>query len=208
MGNLPNLSCNLNSESQLHVICRGAHVLWKTFSIFVIIIATVAREFASLVRMQRETFPGRFSRNFGKFLFWLQLDNFWWTPFSKQLVFREYNFIVHVCWHMWLASSCLRFVMLSQKPVLFVAVNNSLDIGRKWNVHKTFRRRPGRLMYIQFTSCVQGEEKLSFTKTFTYLKKHCLPSVTFSLGYFQRRLFYASFLKALLLTVSILRPLI
>ena len=29
-----------------------------------------------------------------------------------------------------------------------------LDTGRKLNVHKTFRRRPGRLMYVQFTSCV------------------------------------------------------
>ena len=28
------------------------------------------------------------------------------------------------------------------------------DTGRKLNVHKTFRRRPGRLMYVQFTSCV------------------------------------------------------
>ena len=30
-----------------------------------------------------------------------------------------------------------------------------LDTGRKLNVHKTFRRRPGR----QFTSCVYGESK-------------------------------------------------
>ena len=29
---------------------------------------------------------------------------------------------------------------------------NALDTGRKLNVHKTFRRRPGRLMYVQFTS--------------------------------------------------------
>ena len=35
-----------------------------------------------------------------------------------------------------------------------------VDTGRKLNVHKTFRRRPGRrtsserLMYVQFTSCV------------------------------------------------------
>ena len=34
----------------------------------------------------------------------------------------------------------------------------SLDTVRsKLNVHKTFRRRPGRLMYDQFTSCVQRE---------------------------------------------------
>ena len=28
--------------------------------------------------------------------------------------------------------------------------------GRKLNVHKTFRRRPGRLMSVRFTSRVQG----------------------------------------------------
>ena len=32
--------------------------------------------------------------------------------------------------------------------------NIPVDTGRKLNVHKTFRRRPGRLMYVQFTSCV------------------------------------------------------
>ena len=31
------------------------------------------------------------------------------------------------------------------------------DTWRKLNVHKTFRRRPERLMYVQFTSCVQGD---------------------------------------------------
>ena len=30
----------------------------------------------------------------------------------------------------------------------------SVDIGRKLNVHKTFRRRPGRLLYVQFKPCV------------------------------------------------------
>ena len=30
-----------------------------------------------------------------------------------------------------------------------------VDTGRKLNVHKTFRRRPGRL-YVQFTSCIYG----------------------------------------------------
>ena len=29
-----------------------------------------------------------------------------------------------------------------------------VDTGRKLKVHKTFRRRPGRSMYVQFTSCV------------------------------------------------------
>ena len=34
---------------------------------------------------------------------------------------------------------------------------NPVDTGRKLNVHKTFRRRPGRLMYVQNTSCVYWE---------------------------------------------------
>ena len=31
-----------------------------------------------------------------------------------------------------------------------------VDTGRKLNVHKTFRRRSERLMYVQFTSCGYG----------------------------------------------------
>ena len=34
---------------------------------------------------------------------------------------------------------------------------NPVDTGHKLNVHETFRRRPGRLMYVQFTFCVHGE---------------------------------------------------
>ena len=34
---------------------------------------------------------------------------------------------------------------------------NPVDTGRKPNVYEMFRRRPGRLMYVQFTSCVYGE---------------------------------------------------
>ena len=36
---------------------------------------------------------------------------------------------------------------------------NPVDTGRKLNVHKTLRRPPERLMYVQFTSCVYGEQK-------------------------------------------------
>ena len=38
----------------------------------------------------------------------------------------------------------------------FPANRLPVDTGRTLNVHKTFRRRPGRLMYVQFTSCVYG----------------------------------------------------
>ena len=34
---------------------------------------------------------------------------------------------------------------------------NPIDTGSKLNVHKAFKRRPGRLMYVQFTSCVYWE---------------------------------------------------
>ena len=38
--------------------------------------------------------------------------------------------------------------------------NNPVDTGRKLNVRTTFRRHPERLMYVQFTSCVNGEVSL------------------------------------------------
>ena len=38
--------------------------------------------------------------------------------------------------------------------------SNPVYTGRKLNVHKMFRRRPGRLMYVQFASCVYGELEL------------------------------------------------
>ena len=36
--------------------------------------------------------------------------------------------------------------------VITVLFMYPVDTERKPNVHKTFRRRPGRLMYVQFTS--------------------------------------------------------
>ena len=43
-----------------------------------------------------------------------------------------------------------------------------VDTGRKLKVHKTFRRRPGRLlnilMCVQFTSCVYGVQRWAFLK--------------------------------------------
>ena len=43
-----------------------------------------------------------------------------------------------------------------------------VDTGRKLKVHKTFRRRPGRLlnilMCVQFTSCVYGVQRRAFFK--------------------------------------------
>ena len=53
----------------------------------------------------------------------------------------------------WMDTSCKSFVDAYTCPV---------DTGRKLNVHKTFRRRPGRLMYVQFTPCLLGGEISKF----------------------------------------------
>ena len=37
------------------------------------------------------------------------------------------------------------------------SIEKPLDTRRKLNLHNTFRRRSGHLMYVQFTSCAQGE---------------------------------------------------
>ena len=46
--------------------------------------------------------------------------------------------------------------------------HNPVSIGHKLNVHKTLRRRPGRLLnillYIQFMSCVYRERCVQLTK--------------------------------------------
>ena len=41
---------------------------------------------------------------------------------------------------------------LTKRRYVYIPV----DTGRKLNVHKTFRKRLGRLMYVQFTSFVYG----------------------------------------------------
>ena len=46
-----------------------------------------------------------------------------------------------------------------------------LDTGRKLNVHKTFRGRPGRLMYVQFTSCVYWEKHIVLINFAEFLGK-------------------------------------
>ena len=38
-----------------------------------------------------------------------------------------------------------------------------VDTGRKLNVRKTFRRRPERLMYVQFKSCVYGDCLINYS---------------------------------------------
>ena len=47
-------------------------------------------------------------------------------------------------------------------------ITSPVDTGRKLNVHKTFRRRPERLlnilMCVQFTSCVYGVQRRAFFK--------------------------------------------
>ena len=51
-----------------------------------------------------------------------------------------------------------RKIFLKRKLIFIV------DTGRKLNVHKAFRRRPERLMYVQFTSCVYIKIVLTFNE--------------------------------------------
>ena len=61
--------------------------------------------------------------------------------------------------------------------------NIPVDTGRKLNVHKTFRRRPGRPMYVQFMSCVYGD-------------RYCLMPLSFVLGeYNAKKQFHQKFYK-------------
>ena len=50
--------------------------------------------------------------------------------------------------------------LICKKLAFFVKtinMHNPVDTGRKLNVHKTFRRRPGRLLNVLYTSCVYWE---------------------------------------------------
>ena len=73
----------------------------------------------------------------------------------------------------------LRYLILSATLARMITV----DTGRKLNVHKTFRRRPGRPMYVQFMSCVYGD-------------RYCLMLLSFVLGeYNAKKQFYQKFYK-------------
>ena len=55
------------------------------------------------------------------------------------------------------SEAYLGLLQTSQIKTFPTTVNGyPVDKGRKLNVHKRFRRRPGRSMYVQFTSCVYG----------------------------------------------------
>ena len=53
------------------------------------------------------------------------------------------------------------FWKISTNDCFWNQSKDPVNTGRKLNVHKTFRRRPGRLMYVQFTSCVYGRHIFS-----------------------------------------------
>ena len=56
-----------------------------------------------------------------------------------------------------------------------------VDTGRKLNVHKTFRRRPGRLMYAQFmfcayrVACLVSPSPICFVSLAMTIKLYALP---------------------------------
>ena len=49
----------------------------------------------------------------------------------------------------------------------YQAIGDPVDTGRKLNVHKTFRRRPERLMYVQFMFCIYRDERAFLLKKLT-----------------------------------------
>ena len=71
-----------------------------------------------------------------------------------------------------------------------------VDTGRKLDVHNTFRRRPERLMYVQFTSCVYGvvmNISSSFVTLFSFDHRQCcLTSVFFTFHCFLLNIFVFS----------------
>ena len=67
---------------------------------------------------------------------------------------------------LWVAQTLIHFLLTSPCPI---------DTGRKLNVHKSFRRRPGRLMYVQFTSSVYWvEETIEICTNNLFKKKNKL----------------------------------
>ena len=77
------------------------------------------------------------------------------------------NFIFHVAIAAVIVHGCcLDAVMLTIRNV--GSNDNPLDTGRKLNVHKTFRRRPGRLLNVSSIYILGPEGKLmrSFVRFF------------------------------------------
>ena len=69
------------------------------------------------------------------------------------------------------------FWNISQKEYTVKSFNSlyyPVETGCKLNKHKTSRRRLGRLMYVQFTSCVYGETSSeAFSQNFWKLSQRC-----------------------------------
>ena len=61
----------------------------------------------------------------------------------------------------------------------------------KLNPHKTFRRRRRRFIYVQFTSCVQGDENhfVSYRKTATHIPQRENLAVTLQLKMIVKNIF-------------------
>ena len=76
-------------------------------------------------------------------------------------LFELFFYFYNLCWQILPETVILEGKMLKLiTPVEYLSHFRSpfypLDTRRKQNVCKTFRRRPERLIYVQFTSCVQG----------------------------------------------------
>ena len=96
-------------------------------------------------------------RSFSVYLHKFSIDHVfkWLFVFSNSMttILRPsiFFFSHHFVWSF--RSQCIIFrsIALPQVEMLY-----PLDAGRKLNLHKTFRRHPETVMYVQFTSCVYG----------------------------------------------------
>ena len=102
----------------------------------------------------------------------------------------DFNDLLIIRWNHWYSSisiskavvKLIRTASISSRehsyPLHITHTRVSLDTGRTLNVHKTFRRRPGRLMYVHFTSCAQGGLSPNSTSIIKWIKPNYLTSIS------------------------------
>ena len=66
----------------------------------------------------------------------------------------------------------LKFIVDFLKKSMFIAKVEPLDPGLKLNIHKTFRRCPGYLIYVKFTFCVPGKDEFLQSISIFFLVNH------------------------------------
>ena len=84
-------------------------------------------------------------------------------------------------------NNFLRYLTLSATLARMITV----DTGRKLNVHKTFRRLPGRPMYVQFMSCVYGDRY--YLMPLSFVLGECNAKKQFHQKFYKIIYFFAKF---------------